>query len=205
MKNVIRLVCIVLALGLITGCTQKPVKSIENLKAAYNGESTASAKYAAFVEKARAEGLDTVAVMFMATSKSEAIHAENHRKALEKLGEKMEGPKIGTFEVLSTAENLADAIKGETYEIETMYPEFIAAAEKEKCTDAVKTFTWAIDTEKKHQSFYKGALGAINGGGEKTLPVQWFVCPVCGNTYDLISMVPACDFCMTPKEKFVVF
>ena len=205
MKNVIRLVCIMMAFGLVTGCTQKPVKSIENLKAAYNGESTASAKYAAFVEKAKAEGLDTVAVMFMATSKSEAIHAANHRKVLEKLGEKIEGPQIGTFEVLSTAENLADAIKGETYEIETMYPEFIATAEKEKCADAVKSFTWAIDTEIKHQGFYKVALGAVNSGGEKTLPVQWFVCPVCGNTYDGTSVAPKCDFCMTPKEKFEVF
>jgi rubrerythrin len=205
MKNVIRLVCIMMAFSLVTGCTQKPVKSIENLKAAYNGESTASAKYAAFAEKAKAEGLDTVAIMFMATSKSEAIHAANHRKVLEKLGEKIEGPQIGTFEVLTTAENLADATKGETYEIETMYPEFIAAAEKEKCADAVKSFTWAIDTEKKHQGFYKGALLALNGGGEKTLPVQWFVCPVCGNTYDGASVVPACDFCMTPKEKFEVF
>lgn len=205
MKNVIRLVCIFMALGLLVSCTPKPVKTIENLKAAYNGESTASAKYAAFAEKAKAEGLDTVVVMFMATSRSEAIHAANHRKVLEKLGEKIEGPKIGDFQVLSTVENLTDAVKGETYEIDTMYPEFIAAAEKEKCSDAVKSFTWAIDTEKKHQGFYKVTLEALNGGGEKTLPVQWFVCPVCGNTYDVTSVATACDFCMTPKDKFEVF
>jgi rubrerythrin len=205
MKNVIRLVCIMMAFSLLMGCTQKPVKSIENLKAAYNGESTASAKYAAFADKARAEGLDTVAVMFMATSKSESIHAANHKKVLEKLGVKIEGPQIGSFAILSTAENLADAIKGETYEIETMYPEFIAAAEKEKCADAVKSFTWALDTEKKHQGFYKNALAAVDQGGEKTLPVQWFVCPVCGNTYDGATVAPKCDFCMTPKEKYEVF
>lgn len=205
MKNVMRLISVMMAFVLLIGCAQKPVKSIEDLKAAYNGESTASAKYAAFVEKAKAEGLDTVAIMFMATSKAEAIHAANHRKVLEKLGEKIEGPELGSFEVLSTAENLADAIKGETYEIETMYPEFIAAAEKEKCADAVKSFTWAMDTEKKHQSFYKNALAAVNAGAELTLPVQWFVCPVCGNTYDGASVVKACDFCMTPKEKFEVF
>jgi rubrerythrin len=205
MKTVSRLIMFVFAIGLITSCTPKPVKTIENLKAAYNGESTASAKYAAFAEKAKAEGLDTVAVMFLATSKAEAIHAGNHLKVLEKLGEKVAGPQIGAFDVLSTSENLADAIKGETYEINTMYPEFIAAAEKEKGTDAVKSFTWALDTEKKHQAFYNAALASVSAGGEKTLPAKWFVCPVCGNTYSVGTVTKACDFCMTPQEKFISF
>lgn len=205
MKTMSRLIIFTLALGLIVSCTPKPVKTIENLKAAYNGESTASAKYAAFAEKAKAEGLDTVAVMFMATSKSESIHAANHLKVLVKLGEKVDGPQIGKYDVLSTVENLADALKGETYEIDTMYPDFIAAAEKEKCADAVKSCTWAFDTEKKHQAFYKTALAGLNGGGEKSLPAKWFVCPVCGNTYDNTSVTAACDFCMTTPDKFLVF
>jgi len=205
MKTVIRLFAFTLAIGLITSCSPKPVKTIENLKAAYNGESTASAKYAAFAEKAKAEGFDTIAVMFLATSRAETIHAANHLKVLEKLGEKIAGPQIGTFTVLSTAENLTDAIKGETYELETMYPGFITLAKEEKSNDAVKSFTWAWDTEKKHQLFYKTALAAINGGGEKSLPAKWFVCPVCGNTYDAGSVTAKCDFCQTPKEKFISF
>ena len=205
MKTFSRLIILTFAAGLIFGCAPNPVKTIENLKAAYNGESTASAKYAAFAEKARVEGFDTVAVMFQATSKAEAIHAANHLKVLEKLGVKLEGPQIGTFDVMSTVENLADAIKGETYEVETMYPGFIAAAETEKVKDAVKSFTWSNDTEKKHQAFYKKALDALNGGGESGLPSSWMVCPVCGNTYDLASTPEACDFCMTKKDKFIAF
>jgi len=193
------------AVMLLTGCAQKPVKTIENLKYAYNGESTASAKYAAFAEKAKSEGFDTVAVMFLATSKAEAIHAANHLKVLEKLGEKITGPEIGSFNVMSSAENIADAIKGETGEIDSMYPGFIASAEEEKSNDAVKSFTWAIDTEKKHQAFYNTALNALNAGGEQSLPVQWMVCPVCGNTYDATSVTAACDFCLTPKEEFLGF
>ena len=204
MKTFTRLIMLIAAV-MIFGCAPNPVKTIENLKAAYNGESTASAKYAAFAEKAKAEGFDTVAVMFLATSKAEAIHAANHLKVLVKLGVKLEGPEIGTFSVMSTAENIADAIKGETYEIETMYPGFIATAETEKVNDAVKSFTWANDTEKKHQAFYKKALDALNGGGESGLPFQWLVCPVCGNTYDLASVPASCDFCMTSKEKFLAF
>src|SRR5664279_929246 len=205
MKSVTRLFIFWLAASLIVGCAPKPVKTIENLKAAFNGESTASAKYAAFAEKAKAEGFDTVAVMFLATSKAEAIHAGNHLKVLEKLGEKISGPQLGSYTVLSTAENLTDAIKGETYELETIYACFISLAEKEKSKDAVKSFTWALDTEKKHQVFYKTAFAAISGGGEKSLPAKWFVCPVCGNTYDAGSVTAKCDFCMTPKEKFIEF
>lgn len=205
MKAITRLIMFALAIGLMAGCNTKPVKTIENLKAAYNGESTASAKYASFAEKAKAEGFDTIAVMFMATSKSESIHAANHMKVLEKLGEKTEGPVIGKFEVLSTKENLGDAIKGETYEIDTMYPGFIETAEKEKCADGIKSFTWAFGTEKKHQAFYKTAQEALNTGGESSLPASWFVCPVCGNTYNNTSVTAACDFCMTTPDKFIVF
>jgi len=193
------------AMALIVSCAPKPVKTIENLKAAYNGESTASKKYAAFAEKAKAEGFDTIAIMFLATSKAEAIHAANHLKVLEKLGEKVSAPQIGTFDVLSTTENLADAIKGETYEIETMYPGFLSEAKNEKSPDAIKSFTWAFDTEKKHLVFYKTALAAANLGLEKNLPSKWAVCPVCGNTYDSGSITAKCDFCMTPKEKFIMF
>jgi rubrerythrin len=205
MKTLAGFIMLTLVAGLIFGCAPKPVKTVENLKAAYNGESTASAKYAAYAEKARAEGFDTVAVMFLATSKAEAIHAENHLKVLGKLGVKVDGPQIGTFDVMSTTENLADAIKGESYEVETMYPGFISAAETEKGKDAVKSFSWANDTEKKHQAFYKKTLEALNAGGENGLPLNWMVCPVCGNTYDLASLPAACDFCMTKKEEFIAF
>jgi rubrerythrin len=205
MKTFAGFIMLIFVTGLVFSCTPNPVKTVENLKAAYNGESTASAKYAAFAEKARAEGFDTIAVMFEATSKSESIHAANHLKVLVKLGTKVEGPQIGTFSVMSTAENLADAIKGETYEIDSMYPGFISVAEKEKASDAVKSFTWANDTEKKHQAFYKKALDALNGGGENGLPASWMVCPTCGNTYDLASTPEACDFCMTKKDKFIPF
>ncbi len=206
MKTLRNLTMIILAGLFISGCSVKPVKTIENLKYAFNGESTASAKYAAFADKAKAEGYDTVAVMFTAISRAEAIHAENHRKVLEKLGEKIEGPELGKYEVLSTKENIADAIKGETGEIESMYPGFISVAEKEKSADAKKSFTWALDTEKKHKTFYEEALQALNGpAGESSLSFNWFVCPVCGNTYTAGTVKPACDFCMTQKEKFIAF
>lgn len=204
-KLVLMMSALLVAVFMISCSSKKPVKTIENLKEAYNGESTASAKYAQFAAKAAEEGFDTISKMLLATSKAEAVHADNHRKVLEKLGEKVEAPVIGAFEVKTTAENLADAINGESYEIETMYPGFIAVADSETCADAKKSFTWALDTEKKHQAFYSATLQVIAAGNENGLSLAWYVCPVCGNTYDGTTVKEACEFCQTSKEKFFVF
>jgi rubrerythrin len=203
-KNVICLM-VLGAFAVIGFAQDKPVKSIEGLKTAYNGESTASAKYAKFAEAAKKEGFLNIAKMFQSTSRAEAIHAANHKKVLEKLGEKVGDPVIGSFEVKTTAENLADGSKGESHEVVSMYPDFIKAAEAEKERGALKSFRWAMDTEKKHDVFYQKALAELKAGKEKSLPGEWYVCPVCGNTYDAATMKDACDFCMTPKAKFEVF
>jgi rubrerythrin len=205
MKTTFRLILFIIIPGILFSCSGGNTRTIINLKTAYNGESTASAKYAAFAEKALAEGFDTVAVMFMATSRSEAVHAANHKRVLETLGVKMEGPDIGKFDVAETSVNLADAIKGETYEIEQMYPGFIITADQENISDASESFTWAIETEKKHQVFYNAALEIIKAGSEGNLPVKWFVCPTCGNTYDEASLTDDCEFCMTSKDKYITF
>lgn len=192
-----------IALFALLGCKQaKPVKTIENLKAGIKGETTASAKYAAFAQKAMEEGHDAIAKLFEAASKAESIHAANHSKVLEKLGEKMNEFKP-EFEVKSTAENLQAAIDGETYEVTTMYPQFLTDAETEKVKDATKSFTWAFDTEKKHQQFYTKALQALNSKTESTLPFNYAVCPVCGNTYDKATIDTKCAFCQTLSEKFI--
>jgi rubrerythrin len=206
MKKIGYLILAIAFVGYLTACkTAKPVKTIENLKAAYNGESTASAKYAAFAAKAAEEGFDTIAKMFQATSKAEAVHAVNHKKVLEKLGEKVEGPEIGKIEVKTTLENLLAAAAGEGYEIDSMYPAFIKIAEEEKVADAVKSFRWAVDTEIKHKQFYLRTYELTKNEGETNLQFQWFVCPVCGNTYDAATVTEKCDFCMTAKEKYFVF
>jgi rubrerythrin len=185
------------------GCQQKPVKTIENLKAGIKGETTASAKYNAFADKAREEGLDTIAKLFDAASTSESIHAANHTKVLEGLGEKMEEFKP-EFEVKTTAENLQAAIDGESHEVATMYPDFIAKANEEKVEKALKSFTWAIDTEKKHKEFYTKALNTLKQKNENGLSFNYVVCPVCGNTYEKATMDTSCPFCQTASEKFNV-
>jgi len=202
MKNILWLS--VIGIMLLAGCSQtKPVKTIENLKAGIIGETTASAKYAEFAKIAIAEGNDTIAKLFEAASKAEAIHADNHKKVLEGLGVTMDA-FTPEFEVKTTAENLQAAIEGETYESTTMFPQFLEDAKAEKVEKAEKSFNWAFDTEKKHQKFYSQALNALNQNTENILAFEYAVCPVCGNTYELNSTDEKCAFCQTAKEKFIV-
>lgn len=178
-----------------------PSKTIDNIKAAIKGETTASAKYAAYAKKAKEEGLKKVALLFEAASKSESIHANNHRAVLEQLGEKMENFKT-EYSVKSTKDNLADAIKGESYEVATMYPDFLKTAQSENANLALISFNYAFQTEKKHQALYTNALNQLNDVKEKSLPAKYMVCSTCGNTYD--GEAPArCGISMTPKERFI--
>lgn len=203
MKSI--LILALVSLIAFSGCNQpKPIKTIANLKAGIIGETTASAKYAAFAQKAIVDSNFYVAKLFEAASKAEAIHADNHRKVLAELGEKMEDFKP-EFEVKTTAENLQAAIEGESYEVNTMYPQFLVDAKAEKVEKAEKSFNWALDTEKKHNDFYSKALEALKANTENTLAAGYAVCPVCGNTYDAANVEDACAFCKTGKEKFFTF
>jgi rubrerythrin len=183
------------------GFAKEPTKTIVNIKAAIKGETTASAKYAAYAKKAKEEGFTKIALLFEAASKSESVHAANHRAVLEQLGVAMEDFKP-EFTVKSTKDNLEDAYKGESYEVATMYPGFIKQAQKEGVNLALISFNYAYQTEKKHQALYKNAKDQLKANKENTLPSKYIVCQTCGNTYD--GEAPArCGICMTPKERFI--
>lgn len=203
MKNLIGLLILTLLLSSVCLAVDKAAvkQTIEDIKAAITGETTASAKYAAYAQKAREEGYTQVALLFEAASSAEKIHANNHRAVLEQMGAKM-GEVTPKFEVKGTKENLKDAIKGETYEATTMYPGFVRTANQSKATLAVVSFNYAYKTEIKHKELYTKALDALEKGGEKSLAGKYYVCPVCGNTY-ANEATTRCGFCMTPKERFI--
>jgi len=175
--------------------------NFENMQAAFKGESTASAKYAAYSKKAEEEGYHQIALLFKAASTSEKIHANNHKAVL--LDGKQKVPAITPeFTVKSTAENLKDAIAGETYEITTMYPEFIMNANKAGNQFSLMSLNYAYKTEQKHKPLYEKALAALESKTVKSLPTVFYVCPTCGNTYD--TTAPArCGISMTSSEKFI--
>ena len=107
-------------------------KTQDNLAAAFAGESQANRKYLAFAAKAENEGKTGLAKIFRVAAEGETVHALNHLKAMGGVQE--------------TLENLRSAIKGETFEIETMYPGFIAELEAGE-TAARMSFTNAEKVE----------------------------------------------------------
>ncbi|MFA6234116.1 MAG: ferritin family protein [Bacteroidota bacterium] len=179
----------------------KPDKTIANLKDAIKGETTASAKYSAYAKKARQEGFSKIAVLFEAASKSEGMHAANHRAVLEDMGGSL-GEIKTEYNVKSTKENLEDAIKGESYEVATMYPDFLKTAASEKANLASISMNYAYRTEKRHKVLYEAALKALSSRKESTLSGQFAICPTCGNTYE--ANVPnRCGICITGKDRFL--
>ncbi len=201
-KILLSVLCIAVAAVAQSEC-KKGNETVSNLKKAIIGETTASAKYAAYAQKAKEDKLDKIALLFEAASKAEAIHAKNHRDVLEACNVKMDSitPK---FTVKTTKENLEDAIKGETYEVTTMYPEFIKKAQEEKNKDAITTFDYAFQVEKTHKVLYTTALQALNKNDMKTLPDSYTVCLICGETYGANAPVH-CKICDTSNADFIVF
>jgi len=181
------------------GTVVSPATTLENLMAAYNGENNAHVRYLAFAKKANEEGYDAAASLFRAAALAEKVHYERHAEVIKKLGG-TPNAVIETPVVKSTPENLEAAFKGETYEKDVMYPEFIKQAEKENLKDAVDAFEDAQAAEGVHAGLY-GAM-VRNLDLSKGLAKDFYVCPVCGNVVDALSRA-MCPICFTSTKKFV--
>ena len=173
--------------------------TLENMQAAFNGESNAHARYLAFATQADKEGYGEVASLFRAAARAEEIHASNHAVVIKELGA-TPAAKIETPQVKSTRENLEAAIKGETYERDTMYPEFLKQARADNQKSAIKSLNFAKTAEQEHAKLYTAALSGLEGL-KNSKSVSFFVCPKCGFTTRELSF-PKCPSCFTPKEKF---
>ena len=158
----------------------------ENLKDAFAGESQANRKYLAFARRAEQEGLPQVAKLFRAAAEAETVHALAHLKA-------MKG-------VQTTAENLQQAVDGESFEFQEMYPKFISTAMDEGEKVAMLSFNNAMAVEQVHHGLFVEALNQVKAGGD--LPEQKvYVCSVCGNT--TVGEPPEkCPVCNAPRAKF---
>ncbi|MCX7017586.1 MAG: ferritin-like domain-containing protein [Candidatus Sumerlaeota bacterium] len=172
--------------------------ALDNLQAAYDGESNAKTRYEAFAKKADEEGYTKIASLFRAAAHAESVHISNHVAVIKKMGGEPKAD-IKAPDVKSTKENLEAAIKGETYETEIMYPGFIKQARDEKNKDALKTFNGAKAVEAEHAKLFKQALENLDQG--KGGAVAYYVCKVCG--YTAIQLPKNdCPICSNPKDNF---
>jgi rubrerythrin len=142
----------------------KGSKTESNLLSAFAGESQANRRYLAFAKQAEKEGYHQVARLFRAAAEAETVHAHAHLRALGG--------------VKSTAENLKDAISGETHEFKKMYPAMIQDAKHEGHRAGERSFTYANEVEKVHAALYQKALDRL----EAPEVTDYYVCSVCGYT-----------------------
>jgi rubrerythrin len=161
------------------------MSTTENLKTAFAGESQANRKYLAYARKAEKDGYPQVARLFRAAAEAETIHALGHLGALDGVG--------------TTVDNLKDALKGETYEYQEMYPPMLAAATAES-HKAKRMFGFALKAEEVHARLYAAALAAVAAGHDLE-GAAIYVCPVCGNL-EIGKPTGPCSICGLPAERF---
>lgn len=172
--------------------------TMENLLAAYNGESNARPRYLAFAKKADAEGYAKAASLFRAAARAEEIHASNHAAVITELGGTPKAD-IKSPDVKATAENLDAAVKDETYERDTMYPEFLKQAREDNLKQAIRTFNLAKSAEAERARLCSEARAEL--ASWKAPSKEFYVCPVCGFTTTDPGF-EKCPSCFTPREKF---
>jgi rubrerythrin len=161
-------------------------KTLEDLKAAFAGESQANRKYLAFAKQADKDGFAGIAKLFRAAAEAETVHAHNHLKAMKGIA--------------STAENLKEAVAGEIHEFKSMYPEMIAHAQAEGDKTAERSFTVANEVEKVHANLYQKALEGLEAGNDTGVDT-YFVCSVCGYTCE-DEAPDTCPVCKAKKQAF---
>ena len=164
-------------------------KTLENLMAAFAGESQARNMYGFFAEVARKEGYRYIATIFDETAANERRHAKDHFKLAGKLGD--------------TIANLKAAIGGEDYETTTMYPEFAAAAKAEGNTEAMVLFQQIAKIEAHHRDRYKKLLELVESGKvfKRDEPIEW-KCSVCGYVHEGTQPPGTCPCCKHGREHY---
>jgi rubrerythrin len=142
-----------------------------------------------FAEQADEEGFPNIAKLFRAISFAETRHARNHLRVMKGVN--------------STADNLAVAFAGESFEIDEMYPAYGEIAKVQNSKQASRSIRYAVKAEMDHKWMYSEARDkALNGQDIDTKPVS--VCLICGHT--VIGDVPdKCPVCAAAKEYYKTF
>ena len=167
-------------------------KTEKNLEAAFAGESQARNKYTYFASRAKKDGFEQMAAIFLQTADNEKEHAKMWYKELHN--------GIG-----STAENLLDAANGENYEWTDMYAQFAKEAREEGFNDIAFLFDKVGAIEKTHEERYRKLLANIQGGivFSRDEDMIW-ECSNCGHIVVGKKAPELCPVCKHPKSYFML-
>ena len=163
----------------------------KNLEAAFAGESQARNKYTYFASKAKKEGFEQIAEMFLKTADNEKEHAKLWFKELEGIGD--------------TAQNLAAAAAGENYEWTEMYEEFAKTAEAEGFKALAAKFRLVAAIEKRHEERYRALLHNIEAQEVfAKSEVKVWECRNCGHIIVGEKAPEICPTCAHPQAYFEI-
>ena len=164
----------------------------KNLAAAFAGESEARNKYTYFASKAKKDGFEQIAALFLKTADNEKEHAKMWYKELH--------GGIG-----STAENLLAAAEGENFEWTDMYAGFAKTAEEEGFPELAAKFRLVAAVEKHHEERYRALLKNVETQQvfEKSEVKVW-ECRNCGHIVVGTKAPELCPTCAHPKAYFEV-
>ena len=164
-------------------------KTENNLKEAFAGESLARNRYSYFAEMAKKDGYRYIAKILEEIAENEKYHAMEEIKSL--LGER------------DTLTNLREAVHGERYESEEMYPRFATEAEVEGNRAATVLFRQISKIEKQHYERLKNLLEMVESGKvyKRDNPIKW-KCSICGYTHDGLEPPKRCPYCKRPQEYY---
>lgn len=163
----------------------------KNLEAAFAGESQARNKYTFFASKAKKEGFEQIAALFLETAENEKEHAKLWFKELNGIGD--------------TAQNLAAAADGENYEWTDMYDGFAKTAEEEGFPELAARFRSVAAIEKRHEERYRALLKNVETATvfEKSEVKVW-ECRNCGHIVVGTKAPEICPVCAHPQAYFEI-
>ena len=163
----------------------------KNLEAAFAGESQARNKYTYFASKAKKEGFEQIAALFLKTADNEKEHAKLWFKALGGVG--------------TTEENLLHAAEGENAEWTDMYERMAREADEEGFHDLAEQFRGVGAIEKMHEERYRKLLANVQAMEVfKKSGVTIWECRNCGHIVVGTSAPDVCPVCNHPQSYFEV-
>ena len=163
----------------------------KNLMAAFSGESEARNKYTYFASKAKKDGYEQIAALFLKTADNEKEHAKLWFKELGGIG--------------TTAENLLSAAEGENYEWTDMYDGFAKTAEEEGFFELAAKFRLVAAIEKHHEERYRALLKNVETAAVfAKSEVKVWECRNCGHIVVGAEAPDVCPTCLHPQAYFEV-
>ncbi|WP_026766619.1 rubrerythrin [Selenomonas ruminantium] len=165
----------------------------KNLEAAFAGESQARNKYTYYASRAKKDGFEQIAALFLKTADNEKEHA------------KMWFKELHDGAVPDTATNLKDAAEGENYEWTDMYAGFAKTAEEEGFKELAAKFRLVAEIEKHHEERYRALLKNVETQEVfQKSEVKVWECRNCGHIVVGTKAPQICPACAHPQSYFEV-